>query len=235
MRPHLDHTAGSGRQYQRAVDLDWREMRRDGPRRRHGSLVGRFETRYVVRGESSTQLHERATTLAALTPRRRTRSPQQIDQDCLVRTSLSAPWGGEGRGEVGGYQSADSAHLTLPVAAATGPLPLPPKGREGIHCSRSGSHDSHGSRSHGCGLRLPLLAARVDRRRVQSRACDRGRRNRQHKTRPDAAAESGARSEARAAPATSPSRLPLTPAATAVQPGSAFSVPSDASCLPLCP
>ena len=30
-----------------------------------------------------------------------------------------------------GVQSADSAHLTLPVAEATGPLPLRPKGREG--------------------------------------------------------------------------------------------------------
>ena len=41
--------------------------------------------------------------------------------------------GGEGRGEVGGCgASADSAHLTLPVAAATGPLPLRPKGGEGM-------------------------------------------------------------------------------------------------------
>jgi hypothetical protein len=33
--------------------------------------------------------------------------------------------GGEGRGEVG-IAGADSAHLTLPIAAATGPLPLRP-------------------------------------------------------------------------------------------------------------
>ena len=58
---------------------------------------------------------------------------------------LSAPGGGEGRppdgrpcgpfrGEVGdspANTSHDPAHLTLPVAEATGPLPLPPKGRRG--------------------------------------------------------------------------------------------------------
>src|SRR5205823_3021623 len=48
--------------------------------------------------------------------------------------SLSAPWGGEGRGEVGGASGSrgGSLHLTLPIAGATGPLPLPPEaGREG--------------------------------------------------------------------------------------------------------
>ena len=48
--------------------------------------------------------------------------------------SLSAPEGGEGRGEVGEIQASPDciAHLTLPVADATGPLPLPPQaGGEG--------------------------------------------------------------------------------------------------------
>jgi very-short-patch-repair endonuclease len=53
-----------------------------------------------------------------------------------LEISLSAPGGGEGRGEVGEPASADTrpeggAHLTLPVAVATGPLPLRPQGRRG--------------------------------------------------------------------------------------------------------
>jgi len=36
--------------------------------------------------------------------------------------ALSAPGGGEGRGEVG--ETPAPAHLTLPIAEATGPLPL---------------------------------------------------------------------------------------------------------------
>jgi very-short-patch-repair endonuclease len=51
-----------------------------------------------------------------------------------LKISLSAPGGGEGRGEVGDSPVAPSlgaTHLTLPVADATGPLPLPPKGRRG--------------------------------------------------------------------------------------------------------
>ena len=43
--------------------------------------------------------------------------------------ALSAPGGGEGRGEVG--ETPAPAHLTLPIADATGPLPLPPLGGEG--------------------------------------------------------------------------------------------------------
>ena len=43
--------------------------------------------------------------------------------------SLSAPGGGEGRGEVGAKVA--PPHLTLPVADAPGPLPLPPRGRRG--------------------------------------------------------------------------------------------------------
>jgi hypothetical protein len=43
--------------------------------------------------------------------------------------ALSAPTGGEGRGEVG--ETPAPAHLTLPIAEATGPLPLPPLGGEG--------------------------------------------------------------------------------------------------------
>jgi hypothetical protein len=54
----------------------------------------------------------------------------------LIVLSLSAPGGGEGRGEVGGapgHKRRGFAHLTLPVAYATGPLPLPPQtGGEGI-------------------------------------------------------------------------------------------------------
>ena len=48
--------------------------------------------------------------------------------------SLSGLGGGEGRGEVGDPPAPPSRgepHLTLPVASATGPLPLPPKGRRG--------------------------------------------------------------------------------------------------------
>ena len=43
--------------------------------------------------------------------------------------SLSALGGGEGWGEVG--ETPASPHLTLPIADATGPLPLPPVGGEG--------------------------------------------------------------------------------------------------------
>jgi hypothetical protein len=54
--------------------------------------------------------------------------------------ALSAPGGGEGRGEVG--ETPASPHLTLPIPTdqvrglkahddATGPLPLPPLGGEG--------------------------------------------------------------------------------------------------------
>ena len=46
-----------------------------------------------------------------------------------LKISLSALGGGEGRGEVG--ETPALAHLTLPIADATGPLPLPPKGRRG--------------------------------------------------------------------------------------------------------
>ena len=42
--------------------------------------------------------------------------------------SLSAPGGGEGRGEVGDDRALAEAHLTLPLR---GSLPLPPKGRRG--------------------------------------------------------------------------------------------------------
>ncbi len=47
-----------------------------------------------------------------------------------ARFSLSAPRGGEGRGEVGRLRVAPNAHLTLPLLC-NGPLPLPPKGGEG--------------------------------------------------------------------------------------------------------
>ncbi len=49
-----------------------------------------------------------------------------------LKISLSAPRGGEGRGEVGGAApDCGATHFTLPAADATGPLPLPPKGRRG--------------------------------------------------------------------------------------------------------
>ena len=50
-----------------------------------------------------------------------------------VQHPLSAPWGGEGRGEVGGAPGSNdgAAHLTLRIAGAMGPLPLPPEGGEG--------------------------------------------------------------------------------------------------------
>jgi very-short-patch-repair endonuclease len=53
-----------------------------------------------------------------------------------LEISFSAPRGGEGRGEVGEPPTANTtpesgAHLTLPVADATGPLPLRPKGQRG--------------------------------------------------------------------------------------------------------
>jgi hypothetical protein len=46
-----------------------------------------------------------------------------------VKISLSALGGGKGRGEVG--ETPAPPHLTFPIADATGPLPLPPKGRRG--------------------------------------------------------------------------------------------------------
>jgi hypothetical protein len=46
-----------------------------------------------------------------------------------LKISLSALERGEGRGEVG--KTPAPAHLTLPVANATGPLPLPPERRRG--------------------------------------------------------------------------------------------------------
>src|SRR4051812_25307369 len=49
----------------------------------------------------------------------------------VVRISLSAPGGGEGRGEVGISESFPVTHLTLP-SLRDGPLPLPPEGRRGI-------------------------------------------------------------------------------------------------------
>jgi very-short-patch-repair endonuclease len=48
-----------------------------------------------------------------------------------LEISLSALGGGEGRGEVGDSRAPAETHLTLPVTDATGPLPLPPKGRRG--------------------------------------------------------------------------------------------------------
>src|SRR5690242_4499280 len=48
----------------------------------------------------------------------------------LQQCSLSAPGGGEGRGEVGDCGTLGDTHLTLPALRA-GPHPLPPKGRRG--------------------------------------------------------------------------------------------------------
>ena len=44
--------------------------------------------------------------------------------------SLSAPGGGEGRGEVGDASALADTHLTLP-RLRRGPLPLPPEGWRG--------------------------------------------------------------------------------------------------------
>jgi hypothetical protein len=49
--------------------------------------------------------------------------------------SLSALGGGEGRGEVWDSRALASTHLTLPIADAMGPLPLPPEGRRGHICA----------------------------------------------------------------------------------------------------
>jgi hypothetical protein len=51
--------------------------------------------------------------------------------------SLSALGGGEGRGELG--ETPAPPHLTLPIADATGPLPLPPKGGEGDRVAGDGA------------------------------------------------------------------------------------------------
>jgi hypothetical protein len=61
--------------------------------------------------------------------------------EAISRCSLSAPGGGEGWGEVG--EGGRAAHLTLPVAEATGPLPVPPKsGGEGELARRSCETDN---------------------------------------------------------------------------------------------
>jgi hypothetical protein len=51
--------------------------------------------------------------------------------DGRIGISLSAPGGGEGRGEVGDFGELAEAHLTFP-RLRRGPLPLPPEGRRGI-------------------------------------------------------------------------------------------------------
>jgi very-short-patch-repair endonuclease len=48
-----------------------------------------------------------------------------------LEISLSALGNGDGRGEVGEAREVADTHLTLPLADATGPLPLRPKGRRG--------------------------------------------------------------------------------------------------------
>ncbi|MBV9686602.1 MAG: hypothetical protein JO096_05270 [Alphaproteobacteria bacterium] len=47
-----------------------------------------------------------------------------------LEISLSAPGGGEGRGEVGGSRTPAATHLTRPRLRRW-PLPFPPKGRRG--------------------------------------------------------------------------------------------------------
>src|SRR5207253_2782693 len=80
------------------------------------------------------------------------------------RFSLSArhgpTGGGKGRGEVGDSRALAGTHLTLPLADASGPLPLPPKGRRGqfglrAHSIRAGQSRS---RSTSRSLRPPPSA-----------------------------------------------------------------------------
>ena len=47
-----------------------------------------------------------------------------------LKISLSAPGGGEGRGEVGDSTALAATHLTLP-SLRDGPLPLRPEGQRG--------------------------------------------------------------------------------------------------------
>jgi hypothetical protein len=59
--------------------------------------------------------------------------------------SLSALRGGEGRGEVGGTPASNwrIAHLTLPIADPTGPLPLPRRvGGEGKASGQRGDEET---------------------------------------------------------------------------------------------
>ena len=52
--------------------------------------------------------------------------------DSQLFNPLPPPAGGRGKGEGGQSEVVwGAAHLTLPGAAAPGPLPLPPKGRRG--------------------------------------------------------------------------------------------------------
>src|SRR5438105_13537421 len=60
---------------------------------------------------------------------------QQIDPAPAYDYSLSAPGGGEGRGEVGDSCTLTETHLTLP-SLRDGPLPLRPEGRRGISMQR---------------------------------------------------------------------------------------------------
>ena len=53
-----------------------------------------------------------------------------------LKISLSALGGGEGRVEVG--ETPAPPPLTLPLAGATGPLPLPPEGPEGRRGRKGG-------------------------------------------------------------------------------------------------
>src|SRR5205823_11419851 len=52
----------------------------------------------------------------------------QPQAQCAAMVSLSAPGGGEGRGEVGDSRALADTHLTLPALRA-GSLPLRPEGR----------------------------------------------------------------------------------------------------------
>ncbi len=68
---------------------------------------------------------------ATLLPQRRKAPLDPAHDRTPMMLSLSAPGGGEGRGEVGVAQLGSAVHLTLPVAAATGPLPFRSEGRRG--------------------------------------------------------------------------------------------------------
>src|SRR5713101_457272 len=85
------------------------------------------------------------------------------------RNSLSAPGGGEGRGEVGDSRALADTHLTLP-RLRRGSLPLPPEGRRGHFRERLDQRLGRQERVDAGGGRLPDHALMQDRAQVAQRA-----------------------------------------------------------------